>query len=108
MPPEEPIPANDYTALAVQLGIIQEGQRNTLTGIGEIKDTLSVHGDRLGVVESAVAVVTTRVNAHDTILSENRQDTRPQKGRWANIASAGVAVAAFLLVVLDRFYLPSH
>jgi hypothetical protein len=108
MPADDPIPANDYTALAVQLGVIQEGQRNTLDGINDIKETLTKHGDRLGSVESRLAVVTTRVDSHDVALNETRQDSRPQKGRWANIASAGAAIAAFLLVVLDRFYLPSH
>lgn len=107
MPPEDPIPSNDYTALAVQLGVIQEGQRNTLAGINDIKETLTNHGDRLGNVESKVAVVTTRVDAHDVALSESRADSRPQKGRWANIVSAAAGVAAIVLVILDRFYLPA-
>lgn len=101
-------PPNDYTALAVQLGVIQEGQRNALDGINDIKETLTRHGDRLGSVESRLAAVTTRVESHEVALSESRQESRPQKGRWANIVSAGAAIAAFLLVILDRFYLPSH
>jgi uncharacterized protein (DUF3084 family) len=104
MPPEDPTPANDYTALAVQLGVIQEGQRNTLTGIDDIKNTLEKHGDRLGTVESAVAVVTTRVNAHDAILTENRVDAKPQRGRWAAIVSACGAAGTLVLFILDRLY----
>jgi hypothetical protein len=104
MPPEEPIPANDYTALAVQLGVIQEGQRNTLAGINDIKETLTNHGDRLGNVESRVAVVTTRVDAHDVALSESRADARPQKGRWANVVSAAAAAVSIAFFVLDRLY----
>lgn len=103
MATEDSIPTNDYTALAVQLGVIQEGQRNTLQGIEEIKTTLNKHGDRLGNVESRVAVVVTRVDAHDVLL----QDAKPAKGRWANWTSAGAGIAAILIVILDRFYLPA-
>lgn len=50
-----------YTQVLVQLGVLQEGQRNTLAGIEEIKGTLSVHGNRIGTVESKVAVLESKV-----------------------------------------------
>jgi hypothetical protein len=107
MNPEDPLPSNDYTALAVQLGVIQEGQRHTLQGVNDIKDTLNRHGDRLGHVELAVGVVKERVDAHDTILTENRLDSKPLKGRWANYISALSGIVAIVIVILDRLYAPA-
>lgn len=107
MPLEDPIPTNDYTALAVQLGVIQEGQRNTLDGINDIKETLKDHGGRIGTVEARVDVLKTRVDGHDTVLKESREDAKPEKGRWTSIGSFIVAAAAIIFLILDRFYLPA-
>lgn len=104
MNPEQAPPADGYTALAVQIGVIQEGQRNTLAGIQDIKETLDKHGDRLGTVEQKVEVVITRVDAHEVALTESRQDSRPQKGRWANIVGAAAAGTSIVFFILDRLY----
>jgi hypothetical protein len=107
MPPEDQH-STEYTALAVQLGILQEGQRNTLSGIDEIKQILTDHSGRLGGVETEVVVLKTRVDTLDAAQKEERQDSKPEKGRWANIGAFIVAAAAVILTVLDRFYLPTH
>lgn len=109
MNPDELSPQHaDYTAIAVQLGVLQEGQRNTLSGIEEIKTIVSTHGEDIGDLKSEVAVLQQRVASHDDQLKQQQTEARPVRGLiWSIISSvSGLAVVVFF--VLDRFYLSSH
>lgn len=104
MNPDETSPHADYTAIAVQLGVLQEGQRNTLSGIEEIKVIVSSHGEDIGDLKSEVAVLQATVAAHE----EHLKSTRPQRGMVWNMISSLAGVAVVIFFILDRFYLSSH
>lgn len=104
MNPEDSTPPQyaDYTAIAVQLGVLQEGQRNTLNGIEEIKSILSDHSEDIGSLKSKVAVLESNVAAHEDQLKQSR----PQKGMVWTIISSVTTAAVLIFFILDRFYLP--
>jgi len=104
MPPEEEVARTDYTAIAVHLGVLEESQRNILSGIGEIKNTLNDYGDRLGKVEVGHATLASRVEVMDKTQSEGR----PQPGRLWNILSSLTGLVVIVFFILDRFYQAAH
>lgn len=89
------------TTLILAVGGVQSDMKNALTGIDKMNATVEGQGTRLGNAERTIAVHEVRITEHDQKFT----DAKPSKGRWSNIISAGAAVAALLLVVLDRFYL---
>jgi len=114
MPPEMELatPHNSApdptTQIFVQLGVLQEGMRNALGGIDEIKSTLTSHSDRIGAGETKVAILETRVNTLEAAQKESEEDAKPVKGRWPNWIAAAAAVITIGFFILDRFYLSSH
>jgi hypothetical protein len=101
-------PIDPQSAILVKLGVLEEGQRNTLAGIGEIKETLSNHSDRIGVVETKTAILETKVDNIASAQKETEENSRPLKGRWSNWVSAVAALGAFVLVLLNQLYLQTH
>jgi len=104
-----PNPSMDTNAaVLIKLGVLEEGQRNTLSGIDDIKKTLSSHGDRIGAVEVKQATLEARVDNIDSAQKEAEEDSKPAKGRLANWFSASAAVAALIIMVLNQLYLSGH
>lgn len=73
------------TELAVQIGVLQEGNRNILSGIGEIKNTLLGHSEILTRHDIAIPLIDQRVTA--------LEKAKPKRPAWYQVAAI---IAGFL------------
>lgn len=96
-------PHDPMTTLILAVGGVQADMKNALTGIDKVNASVENQGTRIGTVERTVAVHEVRLNDHDSKFN----DAKPQKGRWSNWVSSAAAVAAIVILILDRLYLPA-
>jgi len=101
----------DYTHLAVQIGVLQEGNRNILEGVNDIKTTLANHGDRIGVVESHAAATDVRLTnvesaaaSMQTTVANMQEAAKPAKGWFWGAAATVTSILALGLVILNQLY----